>query len=550
MNKYLILTKTLLINSFRPLSTSKTKMFAFGAIIIAALLPMLIGIGHYTSIMYDILSKINQEGILIAMGLSTTSMVIFFFGIFYIISVFYFSKDIETLLPLPLKPYQILSSKFTVTLIFEYLTEVIFMLPIIISYGLRSHAGFLYYLYSLIIFLTLPIIALVLASIVSMVVMRFTNIAKNKDRFRMVGGVIALFIAVFINGYFQKVAGENISPEQLQDLFLQGNNSLVALTSKFFPSIKYGALSIINYVNYTGLINLLIFLIMNILFLILFLFLGEILYFKGVIGLSEAPTRKAAKSGELEKSIVQKSAMYTYFLKELKILFRTPAFFMNCVLMNFIWPIFIIIPISLEPSVLDKLVIVGNFIMDETVLKIIIAGSFAFGILLTSTNGITATSISRDGQNLYISKYIPLSYKKQLMARILPGVFMGFVAVLMIYLIAMVLLRIPLFIILLSLTVCTLGIFLSSFIGIIIDLFSPKLVWDSEQKAVKQNLNVILNMLFSAAFAGLTVLVVFKLHLNVWVDFGVITVFYCIVNLYLLRYINTKGEELFAKIEV
>ena len=45
----------------------------------------------------------------------------FFFGLFYVLGVFYFSKDIEFILTLPLQAWQILTAKFATVVVYEYL---------------------------------------------------------------------------------------------------------------------------------------------------------------------------------------------------------------------------------------------------------------------------------------------------------------------------------------------------------------------------------------------------------------------------------------------
>jgi ABC-2 type transport system permease protein len=63
--------------------------------------------------------------------------------------------------------------------------------------------------------------------------------------------------------------------------------------------------------------------------------------------------------------------------------------------------------------------------------------------------------------------------------------------------VAIAVLEIPLYIGLLIFAIGLLGTLLISFIEILLDLYNPKLDWDSEQKAVKQNLNVVYSMIIS-----------------------------------------------------
>ena len=62
--------------------------------------------------------------------------------------------------------------------------------------------------------------------------------------------------------------------------------------------------------------------------------------FKRVIGLSTSTAKKQVISAEgLQKSTVQSSHLKAYVKKEFKTLFRTPQFFLNCIVQTFVMPI-------------------------------------------------------------------------------------------------------------------------------------------------------------------------------------------------------------------
>ena len=61
-------------------------------------------------------------------------------------NVFYFSKDLEFVLPLPVSPIELLISKFG-TLIFKlYISEIMFGLIPIFMYGIRTDASLLFFI--------------------------------------------------------------------------------------------------------------------------------------------------------------------------------------------------------------------------------------------------------------------------------------------------------------------------------------------------------------------------------------------------------------------
>ena len=67
-------------------------------------------------------------------------------------NVFYFSKDLDYILPLQLKPREILISKLNVILVTEYVMELIFAVAPIIVYGILTSAGAMFYIVSLLVF--------------------------------------------------------------------------------------------------------------------------------------------------------------------------------------------------------------------------------------------------------------------------------------------------------------------------------------------------------------------------------------------------------------
>jgi len=553
MSKFIALTRVLLKSGTGPANTKKNKKgikgILLGLILVIAFTPMAIGFGKFISFAYDGLHAIGQEAVILGFGLSVVCVVIFFFGIFYAMGIFYFSMDVENLLPLPFKPWHIMGAKFTVVLIYEYLTEIIFFLPTILAYGIKSSGGILYYAYGIIIFLLLPIVPLVMASIINMVIMRFTNIAKNKDRFRLVGGLIAMSFGIGINIYSQRFA-QNISQSQITKMFEQGNNSLVTLATKMFPSTNIAVNSLINSNNIKGIINLILFIAITLAALMIFIILGQALYFKGVMGVSETSSkRKILSNSELIKSTTQNSSLKVYTLKELKLLFRTPIYFINCVIMNFLWPVFLLIPVFAQKGGSSQLKTLAVFLQDSKSSGLVLGAFFAFMVFVSCSNAISTTAISREGKNLYISKYIPMKYKDQLMAKVLSAVVLGVAGMIMVIIIGLVLLKLSLGLAFLMLIVGLLGIILTSFIGIFIDLNFPKLQWDTEQKAVKQNFNVMISMIICAALGGITVFIAIKFMLTKWTVFALIVVIYTILDLLLYYLLGTKGVKMFKRIE-
>ena len=545
--KLLLLTIALLKNGFSFPKENKKKIRQIILLVVLALslMPMVYNIISFVASMYNGLATVGEEGVLLSLGIAVSAFVIFFFGLFYTMNTFYFSDDIENLLPLPIKSAQILGAKFIIVTIFEYLTESLIFLPILIVYGVKSGGGILYYFYALLIFLTLPVIPIVLDSMIVMIIMRFTNLAKNKDAFRMISAIIAIFFGVGVSTITQKfVLNQGNGQTQL------GNNSMVAITSNIFPASKLGALGLINNGSLHGLIYTCLFIILSLLGFYLFLVLGNQLYFKGVTGVSvSSSSKKQISSEELSRKSIRSSVIKSYVLKELRILFRTPAYFINCILMNFIWPILLITPLFTQPKSMGGIRVLIGLMQKEGISGMVFAVLFGVMLFVSSSNGIAATSISREGENIFFNKYIPVSYKTQIMAKVIAGVIMGIVGMLSIFIVAVILLKFPLSLLALIFVTSFLAILFSNLVGLIIDIFNPKLHWDNEQKAVKQNLNLLFSLVICVAFGGLTIYAVIKLNLNLTQVVVSLVAVYGILDILLYLYLKKIGSKIFSKIE-
>ncbi len=551
-NKTLILARILVKNGEGFGLKLKTKkawaLFLLGVVFLVPAL--LFSYIKLIGTVYHGLVAIEQQGVVLSWGLALNSLFIFIFGMFHIISSFYFSDDVENFLHLPLRPRQIVGAKFLVTIFYEYLIVAFLFLPILVYYGIFEGAGLFYYLYGLVVFVLIPVMPIALAALIVIFVMRFSNLSRHKELFKILGGILAMFFGIGLNLVFQSMA-TRVDENTVMELLEMGNNSLSIITSRMFPTIQWAIKALLDYNRVGGLINLLIFSGLSIGIYVILLYFGEWMYFKGVVGLSESSGSTITRNEDLGKIVKQNSVLRSYILVELKLLFRTPVYFLNCVLINIIWPVFIILPLLVR-STGDSEFNLGDILgilQDPQAAGIIIGVAIALITFIGGSNGTAATSISREGQQLYVKKHIPVSYRKQLTAKLLSSVILSYVGVIVLVLIMLLLYKLPLWIGLLLLVIGVLPAIFTSLTGVLLDLYNPKLDWDSEQKAVKQNLNVVFNVLISMVMGVIIGVITFVLRDNVILA---ITTTIAIVGLpsFLLYYfINTTGVIKFKQLE-
>jgi ABC-2 type transport system permease protein len=130
---------------------------------------------------YQVTSELGQPEVVLAAGFMISAMLVFFFGLTMVLSVFFFSRDLSILVPLPLQPGMIIGSKFAVIIVYEYLTIAPFLIPAIIVFGSGSGADPLYWvIVSLLVFLLTPVIPLAAASLFTFLLMSLTNLSRKR----------------------------------------------------------------------------------------------------------------------------------------------------------------------------------------------------------------------------------------------------------------------------------------------------------------------------------------------------------------------------------
>lgn len=495
MRKYLSLTRVLLKNSIGMLSDGKSKkrmnliLYVFLFICLLPTAWMLYKL-FYTTM--QSLQQYDQSGSILAMGFHMSSLVTFVFSIFLIPSVFYFSKDSEHLLYLPIKPQIILSSKFTVVLLYEYAFTLMILAPLFFAYIQCVDVSFLYYMFAVIIFLSMPIYALILSSIIAMLVMSFVPFFKNRDRFNMLAGLLSVVLA-FGFSFFINTNSMEGNPTALIQMLTDGNNSLISLFSVFFPGVPFAAKALIQ----GDILNIIIYLAITLIAFLVFMTFGKFLYFKGAIGFNETgSSRKQLSEHEMNKVNRKRKTIVAYTIKELKLLVRTPVYFLNCISMTAIFPILLLIMyFTGDMSTLVGTVPTFSYESIMTLLPYAILVGFALGFFVGNLNLISSTAISREGTNISFMKVIPLSLGKQIQAKVLSGILVSFLSQLLLIIVFYILLPIfPVICFIAAMLASIITIIISNYIGIMIDILHPKLVWEQEAAAVKQNLTGMLSM--------------------------------------------------------
>ncbi|HHU27817.1 TPA: hypothetical protein GXZ54_01510 [bacterium] len=502
MNKVFVLTKVLFKNAF--LASNKIKLknviitFSIVGILLIAsyVVPVVMGIGEFVSW----LAPVVDPSILLEMFLPSIVFVLFLMSVIAIISYYYLSTDISLLLPMPFKSKEILLARFILVTLSLYFFEFFFFGPVLIGYGVGSGAGLFYYVYMLIFLLTAPFIPISIMSIIITSLMRFGNLSASKDRFTY----IVMFLSLAFGLGFSMIPTTiefDINPAEFASLI----NELQKVTNYVVPFLRPAINALKDSSSFVGLLWFILYLAISVGVVCLFLLVSSNVYIKGVM--EGGNGKKKAKRHQLDtnKSIKKGSAFKSYVLKEWRLIFRTPVYNTNLVLVELILVVIFagsfIFGLSAEGGDISKVIAeITSFKLSSQlnyVFFFIMAGILFFnGISLVSS-----TAISREGKAAYFMKYIPMSPIKQINAKIFIGIIIHLLLPVIALFATLVLGVIDIFqFFYILIPLVLLSVFLNYW-GILLDIAKPKLNWDNETVAVKQNFNGVLFMIICYSLA-------------------------------------------------
>ena len=552
MNKVIKLTKIFLKNSFSNMDArmgistkSKSKIIIYGLLFLY-FAGLIIFLGYN---LLDGLIAIHQETIFVGMilfmifGLATVQT------IFSSINILYFTKDSEYLLPLPLKPYQIILARTNVMLIAEYL--IIFLVGFIplVMYGILTGAGIIYYLTMIFAVILLPILPVLLISMLVMFIMSFAKLTKNRNKFQLFAMllILAIIMAISISTSGMK---QDLTNEEMAQMVVQANG-MIELVKGYIPTVDYLIEALTTNSLFTAIVEVLKTLGITILGFIIYMLIAQKIYFKGLVG-NLFGGGASSSNKEINQKEYRNSKLYkSYVGKEFKNMARNPVFLMQCLIPAVLIPIIMVVVVyaglNSDGMGLEQITqMVQQMPTNTFFIACIILGVIQF---FTMFIYVSITAVSRDGENAVFMKYIPVSLYKQYIYKIIPNIIMNIVTILVTLGMAEYLLNLPVITLISLFVVATIMGILQSITMIIVDLKRPKLNWDSEYAVAKQNLNLVFPVLLAMVNIAILVGFVYLLKdINVYIGVGILGILYVIATFITNKYLYNKQYELAEKI--
>ena len=495
------------------------------------------------------LIKVNQAPAFINIVLLIMFIFLFSKSVFESLNNLYFAKDLKIFLRMPINPIKLVRAKINNMIVSEYVMELMMLLSPILVYGYLVKAGILFYIYVAIILLLLPIIPIVLTSLITSVIMRFTNVIKNKTQVQYISIFIVFIVLWIITSLFS--TGEGISLERFIEKMLEVNG-LIELISEYFIILKPIMNSLINYETMTGIVNIFIFTIESLVTYYLSTWIISKIYLKGAIGtVVNTNNMQTKKNSELKISeCKQKTPKRAFLSKELKQIMRTPIFCLQCIILPMVYPIlFIGIP-AIALITFARNVGFDFFAnMQENILGPIgISIAMSIAQVLYIMNFTSIIAISREGKKAKLMKTIPISLYKQFQYKLYPALIAdGVIACIVTKCYSLflpeinLLFSIFLFIILMELCL------VQEKVMIMIDLKKPKITWTSEYAMMKENVNVMYEFFYAVIVVILLTGIGFVMNNMIMLMFVVFFIL-LLINLVINYYVKKNQIRLYRKI--
>jgi ABC-2 type transport system permease protein len=438
---------------------------------------------------YQVTAELGQPEVVLATGLMISTMLVLFFGLTAVLSVFFFSRDLSVLVPLPLQPGTIMGSKFAVIMVYEYLTIAPFLIPAIWVFGLGSSAGISYWIMALPVFLLTPLIPLGVATLFTLALMSLTNLSKKRDTLRIIGMVFFLLL-IFALNYFLTGIPEGEEMAYIENLLIKSEGLLMYITRIYPPALV--AVRALSSAGPAKLTWFFYYLLINFAGGAVVYLVGQKLFYRGLIGSSEVSKGKALSKDVMAQKLSSSSAPAVAIAKrEIKYLLRTPVYLFNSLAVLIIVPVILVIPL-ISGGAITTLIDSLRSEIPRLAQVSALAGFIAMMALFAPA---ASSSYSREGKQFWISQVIPVSAKEQVKGKILYGYLMSALSIPLVLLVSFVLLPLGPAELLLVVVIGLLASLPAIVVSLLIDLIRPYLNWDNPQKAIKQNINVLIAML-------------------------------------------------------
>lgn len=536
MSKIISLLKAVMsqdMNLFRyKLKKKSSKISSIMFPIFLAILVM-VGIGTYAVMFAYELAPLNLTHVVLTMYILFTVVITLIEGIYKTQGILFDAKDSDLLFSLPIKKSTIFFVRIFKLLVFQYLYNLLFMLPAFAVYAYFEKPGISFYLISIIMTLLIPIIPTIISALLGSIIKTISVKFKAQKLIQVLSTTI-----VFIGIFFLSFKLKDIITRVVQNAMSINNT----LTNIYYPAKLY-----IQLIQDFKIQDFLMLLAINIIPAILFIYIASINYFKVISKSKETSGSKKRKNNI--QNIKTKSKIQALISKEIKRYFSSTVYIFNTAF-GIILMLVITITLCVNLDGAINAVLEGEDIglTMEQIKNYIPKIYFQIVIYTACMTSITSSSISLEGKSLYILKTIPIETRKIFKAKIITSNIITMPIMFISEIIFFIAFRPEkkdiIFILLATIIMPT----LTAIIGLLVNLKHPKLNASSDTEVVKQSASSGISVLIGMVLGMVSIVTAVIFYNSIDLCYIIELTILAVITVVLWTILKKYGQKRFMQI--
>jgi len=317
------------------------------------------------------------------------------------------NNDREMLLRWPVSPKQIFISKVIVAYMDELIFSTIILFPVLISFGVTVGLGVGYFFLIPFVVLVAPFFPFFLASLIMYPVQRVVNFLRSRQLlttfiyFGLLIGMIFLYMRIINDSLFAIIAEDGMA------VTIRDSQDSIVLWSQIF-GIQWLFASIFTQGAAWAFVGLLLVLVLSLFLLVVGLFAAGSNYYKTYM--DERTSFSALKK---KAPFKQYKPLYATIKKDCLNIFRSSNYTFQFLLLVILTPLLVYFCNRVAMTAAFHTFTQAQ--APERAWEIVFGASlFVIMILMPVSSSFAASAITREGHNIYHTKLIPVSFRKQL----------------------------------------------------------------------------------------------------------------------------------------
>lgn len=484
----------------------------------------------YSIALATVLKPMGYLDLILIVAILFSCILSFITSIYKAQGTLFSSKDYDLLMALPIKNSTILTSKILGLMSISYIGTALIIVPASIVYFIyNGNLSWIFFIVLLIGLIFIPMIPIIAASIIAVIITFISSRFKHKNIVTIVVGMIAFLLIMLVS----------INMQNYINAFIANSDSIVKGLSSIYIPAMYLKEALVNY----DIVSLMKFALISIIPFVIFIIIFS-KTFKTINGkLGESYKKANYKVVKLEKSSVTRALVN----QELRRYFATPIYVMNTAV-----GMVLLVGASIATLFINKETL-ATFLGYPEIVNMLPIGILAVLVFTIGLSCITNSSISLEGNRLWILKSLPIAPNDIFKGKIITNLIITIPASIIANIIFYIGLKFEIKYLIFNLVISIIFAIISAVLGLIINLYFPKMEWTNPTIVVKQSASVMITslgiMILTLAIIGVSIALINIFNItNMMIILSIVLIIFLIVLCISIKILNTVGSEKFNRL--